>query len=121
MKITIRTKKEILVPQIVESEDIRKYAMNIYPVQYRNYPNNQVHIQGTTKQVNRSYGFAFNIPGQSKANDVTRTLYSKAGTGQLYWNGSLIVNGTTAALLGANGDVFDVPMTDWLMNELSYN
>lgn len=114
MKVTIKTKKEILVPQIVEVEDNRDYPLNVYPVQYRNYPDNNVHIQGTTVKVNRSYGFAFNIPGQSKASDKQRNLLSYAGTGQVYWNGSLIVNGKTASLIGANGDVFDVPMSDLL-------
>lgn len=114
MKVTIKTKKEIMVPQIVDVEDNRDYPLNVYPVQYRNYPDNKVHIQGTTAKVNRSYGFAFNIPGQSKASDKQRNLLSYAGTGQVYWNGSLIVNGKTASLIGANGDVFDVPMSDLL-------
>jgi len=110
MKVTIRTKKEILVPQVVEVEDNRDYPLNVYPVQYRNYPNSTVHIQGSTIKINREYGFAFDIEGRSAASDETRTLLSYAQTGKLYWNGSLIVNGNTASLIGANGDVFDVPM-----------
>lgn len=113
MKVTIKTKREILVPQIVETEDTREYPLNVYPVQYRNYPDT-VHIQGSTKKVNRQYGFAFDIPGQSKASNKTRTLLSYAGTGKLYWNGSLVVNGSTASLIGANGDIFDVPMDNLL-------
>ena len=113
MKVTIKTKKEIMVPQIVEVEDNREYPLNVYPVQYRNYPHT-IHIQGSTKVVNRAYGFAFDIPGQSKASDETRTLESFAGTGMLYWNGSLVVNGKSAVLIGANGDMFDVPMKDLL-------
>lgn len=113
MKVTIKTKREVLVPTIVETEDNRVYPLNVYPVQYRNYPSS-IHIQGTTKNVNRSYGFAFDIPGKSNASDKTRTLLSFAGTGKLYWNGSLVVNGTSAVLIGANGDQFDVPMTDLL-------
>ena len=113
MKVTIKTTKEVLVPTIVETEDNREYPLNVYPVQYRNYPST-IHIQGTTKYVNREYGFAFDIPGQSKASDKTRTLLSFAGTGKLYWNGSLVVNGSSAVLIGANGDQFDVPMKDLL-------
>ena len=113
MKVTIKTKKEIMVPQIVETEDNREYPLNVYPVQYRNYPST-IHIQGSTKVINRTYGFAFDIPGQSTASDETRTLESFAGTGKLYWNGSLVVNGNSAVLIGANGDLFDVPMKDLL-------
>lgn len=113
MKVTIKTKKEVLVPQVIEVEDNREYPIAVYPVQYRNYPAT-IHIQGTTKKVNRSYGFAFDIPGQSVASDKQRNLLSYAGTGMLYWNGSLIVNHKTATLIGANEDVFDVPMDDLL-------
>ena len=113
MKVTIKTKREVLVPTIVEESENREYGLNVYPVQYRNYPHT-VHIQGTTKKVNRGYGFAFDIPGKSEASDETRTLLSFAGTGKLYWNGSLVVNGSSAVLVGANGDQFDVPMNDLL-------
>lgn len=116
MKVTIKTKREVLKLVIVEEETNRDYPLNVYPVQYRNYPDT-IHIQGTTQNVNRSYGFAFDIPGKSTASDKTRTLLSFAGTGKLYWNGSLIVNGSSAVLIGANGDQFDVPMDD-LLNEL---
>lgn len=113
MNVTIKTTREVLVPQTVEVEDTRNYPVNVYPVQYRNYPHT-IHIQGTTVDINRDYGFAFDIPGRSTASDKTRTLLSFAGTGQLYWNGSLVVNGTTATLIGANGDIFDAPMSDVL-------
>lgn len=113
MKVTIKTKKEVMVPQVIEVEDNREYPVGVYPVQYRNYPYT-VHIQGTTVKLNREYGFAFDIPGKSNASDKQRNLESYAQTGQLYWNGSLIVNHKTATLVGANGDVFDVPMDDLL-------
>ena len=116
MKVTIKTKREVLVPQIIEEVENRDYPLNVYPVQYRNYPYT-IHIQGSTKEINRDYGFAFDIPGKSTASDETRTLLSYAGTGQLYWNASLIVNGESAVLIGANGDQFDVPMSD-LLNDL---
>lgn len=113
MKVTIKSKREVLVPTIVEEEVNREYPLNVYPVQYCNYPST-IHIQGTTKRANRDYGFAFDIPGHSKASDKTRTLKSFAGTGQVYWNGSLVVNGKSAVLIGANGDQFDVPMDNLL-------
>jgi len=113
MKVSIKTKREVMVPKIIEDTVDREYPLNVYPVQYRNYPYT-IHIQGTTTKLNREYGFAFDIPGHSTASDTTRTLKSFAGTGQLYWNGSLVVNGTSAILIGANGDEFDVPMTDLL-------
>ena len=113
MKIQLSTTREVMVPKIVTETVNREYPLNVYPVQYRNYPET-VHIQGTTKKINRPYGFAFDIPGESTASDKTRTLLSFAGTGMLYWNGSLVVNGTSAVLIGANGDIFDVPMTDLL-------
>lgn len=113
MKVTIKTKREILVPQIIEEVENRDYPLNVYPVQYRNYPST-IHIQGSTKKINRKYGFAFDIPGKSDASDETRTLLSYAGTGKLYWNASLVVNGNSAVLIGANGDQFDVPMDDLL-------
>lgn len=109
MKVTIKTKREVLKPVIIEEETNRDYPLNVYPVQYRNYPET-IHIQGTTQKVNRAYGFAFDIPGKSTASDKTRTLLSYAGTGQLYWNGSLVINGSSAVLIGANGDQYDVPM-----------
>ena len=37
MKVTIKTKKEIMVPQIVEVEDNRDYPLNVYPAQYRDW------------------------------------------------------------------------------------
>lgn len=113
MKVSVKTKREIMVPKVVEESVDREYPLNVYPVQYRNYETT-VHIQGTTKKLNREYGFAFDIPGQSAASDKTRTLESFAKTGQLYWNGSLVVNGSSAILIGANGDEFDVPMTSLL-------
>ena len=113
MKVTIKTTREVLKPVMIEEETNRDYPLNVYPVQYRNYPKT-IHIQGTTQNVNRDYGFAFDIPGKSTASDKTRTLLSFAGTGKLYWNGSLIVNGLSAVLIGANGDQFDVPMVNLL-------
>lgn len=117
MKVTIKTKREVLVPTIVEDVVDRNYPLNVYPVQYRNYPQS-IHIQGSTKKINRDYGFAFDIPGHSTKSDSTRTLLSYASTGKLYWNASLIVNGTSAVLVAANGDQFDVPMEN-LLDELN--
>ena len=116
MNVQLAMTRVVMVPKIITDIVNREYPLNVYPVQYRNYPET-VHIQGTTKYINRPYGFAFDIPGKSDASDKTRTLLSFAGTGMLYWNGSLVVNGTSAVLIGANGDTFDVPMTD-LLSEL---
>jgi hypothetical protein len=109
MKVAIKTLKEVVKLEEVTEE--RDYPLAVFPVQYRNYPNDTVHIQGSTKKVNREYGFAFNIKGHSQASDATRKLLSYAGTGQLYWNASLIINGKSAVLVGANGDTFDVPLS----------
>mgnify|MGYP001590121623 CR=1 FL=1 len=116
MKVTVKTTRKVLVPTIVEETTERQYPLNVYPVQYRNYPQT-IHIQGSTKPINRAYGFAFDILGHSTADDKTRTLLSFAGTRQLYWNASLIVNGTSAVVVAANGDQFDVPL-DNLLHEL---
>lgn len=118
MKVSFVTKREVMVPQIIEETVAREYPLNVYPVQYRNYPST-IHIQGSTVKANRGYGFAFDIPGKSNASDKTRTLLSFAETGKLYWNGSLVVNDKSAILIGANGDQFDVPMGD-LLNALKH-
>lgn len=110
MKVAIKTTKEVLVPVVKETIEEREYGLNIYPVQYRNYPGT-IHIQGTTKHVNRDYGFAFDIPGHSDEKNNLRLLPSKAGTREMYWNGTLVVNGASAVLLGASGTSFDVPLS----------
>lgn len=98
---TVVVKKQVKVPKVVG--DIRVYA-----VQYRNYPY-AIHIQGESEQKNRPYGFAFDIDGHSH-DEHPRFLPSLAKTGQVYWPGALVVNGTTATLVGVNNQVFDVPM-----------
>jgi hypothetical protein len=110
MKVAIKTTKTVMKPVEETHVEEREYPLGVYPVQFRNYPGNVVHIQGTSVKSNREYGFAFNIPGQSKSSDQQRNLLSYAGTGRKYWAGSLIVNAKSAILLGINGDQFDVPL-----------
>ena len=98
---TVVVKKQVTVPKVVGD-------MRVYAVQYRNYPET-IHIQGEGEQRNRQYGFAFDIDGHSH-DGHTRFLPSLAKTGQVYWPGSLVVNGTKATLVGVNNRVFDVPM-----------
>ena len=126
MKVTIHSKTETevvtktitkLVPVTImkEVEEVVTVTapkatgeVMVYPVQYRNYTST-IHIQHAGDKVNRHYGFAFDIPGQTHETD-TRTIPSLAGTDQVYYYGALVINGTQAWLLGKNNLVFDVPL-----------
>lgn len=104
---TVKVKKMVEV-MVEEPKEIM--SLRVYSVQYRNYPST-IHIQHQGEERNRSYGFAFDIPGQSK-DSTERTLPSLAGTNQVYWPGALVVNGTKATLIGIKDQAFNVPMTD---------
>ena len=85
-------------------------AINVYPVQYRNYPNNVIHIQHAGNKVNREYGFAFNFPGQATSDVKERFIPSLAGTNKVYAYGSLVVSPQSAMLVGVNNISYNVPL-----------
>ncbi len=85
-------------------------TVSVYTVQYRNYPDNKIHIQHAGKRVNRDYGFAFNIPGQAGEDVSARYLPSLAGTSPVYVHGSLVITPTSATLVGVNDISYNVPL-----------
>lgn len=110
VKLHSKTEKETVVKLVEVKVEQPKVIgeLRTYSVQYRNYPET-IHIQHQGLSFNRHYGFAFDIPGQSP-DERKRVLPSLAGTDKVYWPGALVINGVTATLIGANDQVFDVPM-----------
>ena len=112
----VTVKEKVPVVTYKEQEVEHTLPMAVYPVQFRNY-SDTIHIQGTTVKANRKYGFSFDIPGQASENEEHRTLRSHAGTGQLYWTGSLVIEQdedgdiTNALLLGPSGNAYSAMQT----------
>ena len=66
--------------------------VDVYPVQYRDYGDGTVHIQGRSVQLNRSYGFAGTFKGEvAMTNPQIKSL---ANTDALYHYGALVVSDT---------------------------
>lgn len=84
-------------------------SFTVYPVQYRNYTD-VIHIQHAGHEVNRDYGWAFNIPGQAGTDVEERFIPSLAGTSQVYAYGTLVISGKSATLIGVNGAAYPVPL-----------
>ena len=105
-----KTKTIKKMVEVTETVPMKIGAVNVYPVQYRNYPENKIHIQHAGYRVNREYGFAFNIPGQAGGDVVTRYLPSLAGTSPMYAHGALVVTDTSATLVGVNDRLYNVPL-----------
>ena len=95
--------------EVTETVPVKLGAIAVYPVQYRNYPGNVIHIQHAGDRANRYYGFAFNFPGQATSDVKERFIPSLAGTNQVYAYGSLVVSSQSATLVGVNNISYNVP------------
>ena len=107
--VPVTTMQEI-EEQVTESVPVTIGTVTVYLVQYRNYPKNVIHIQHAGIEKNRSYGFAFNIPGQATSDVEKRYLPSLAGTQQVYAPGVLTIVGDSARLTGTGNVSYHVPM-----------
>lgn len=90
--------------------------VNVYPVQYRDYGDGTVHIQGRSAQLNRSYGFAGTFKGEvAMTNPQIKSL---ANTDALYHYGALVVS-DTLTLVTEVGNIVELedegedPFTDF--------
>lgn len=101
----------VKVPVIVEKVvPVTVGDLDVYPVQYRNY-SQTIHIQHRGISINRTYGFAFDIPGQAGQDVQNRYIPSLAGTDKVYAYGVLVVGPKEASLLGVNDTRYNVPLT----------
>lgn len=96
--------------EVTETVPVKLGAIAVYPVQYRNYPFDCIHVQHAGDKVNRDYGFAFNFPGQATDDVKERFIPSLAGTHQVYAYGSLVVSSQSATLIGVNNVSYNVPL-----------
>ena len=106
--VPVTVMQEVTTEEVV-TEPSTIGHVTVYPVQYRNYPNNQIHIQHKGAKVNLDYGFAFNIPGQAN-NIPDRYIPSLAGTTPKYAYGSLVVTTGKATLVGVGETSYNVPL-----------
>lgn len=100
------------VTELVEvTKPVSLGDIQVYAVQYRNYPLNTIHIQHRGEPDNRFYGFACDIPGQAADDVSNRQLSSLAGTEAMYAPGALVVNGIAAYLIGVDDITYNVPLS----------
>ena len=106
--VPVTVMQEVTTEEVVTEPSVIGHV-TVYPVQYRNYEGNRIHIQHKGAKVNRDYGFAFNIPGEASY-IAERYIPSLASTDAKYAYGALVVVDNKATLVGTNETSYNVPL-----------